>query len=65
MSHVQSVADFCRTNSISRSLFYKLQREGKGPRIMKIGRRTLISQEASAEWRKSLEVLHDRNRGQS
>lgn len=51
----QSVSDFCQSNSISRSLFYKLLRQGKGPRTIKIGRRTLISVESAAEWRKSLE----------
>lgn len=51
----QSVNDFCQANSISRSLFYKLQREGKGPRLMKVGRRTLISAEAANEWRRTVE----------
>jgi hypothetical protein len=51
----ESVKDFCQSNGISKSMFYKIQREGKGPCIMKIGRRTLISNEAAAEWRKSLE----------
>lgn len=54
--NAQSVDAFCESNGISRSLFYKLQREGKAPRIMKIGRRTLISSEAAAEWRKLMEV---------
>jgi predicted DNA-binding transcriptional regulator AlpA len=55
---VYSVSDFCQTNGISRSLFYKLCREGKGPRMMRVGRRTLISYEANIEWRKSVEVLN-------
>jgi predicted DNA-binding transcriptional regulator AlpA len=52
----QSVDDFCKSNGISRSFFYKLHREGKAPRIMKVGRRTLISAESAMEWRKSLET---------
>lgn len=51
----QSVDDFCKSNGISRSLFYKLHRAGKAPRIMKIGRRTLISSEAASDWRKQME----------
>lgn len=51
----QSVTDFCHANGISRSLFYKLQRAGAGPRLMKVGRRTLISAEAAADWRKAVE----------
>lgn len=52
----QSVSDFCHAHSISRSLFYKLQREGKAPKVLKIGRRTLITTEAAAEWRQSMEA---------
>jgi predicted DNA-binding transcriptional regulator AlpA len=59
----ESVGDFCQSNGISKSMFYKMQREGKGPRIMKIGRRTLISQEASAKWRKNLEAINGLKRG--
>ncbi len=50
-----SVADFCRAHGISRALFYKLLREGRGPRVMKVGRRTLISREAAEQWRRRME----------
>lgn len=56
MTHAQSVPEFCLSNNISRSLFYKLQRQGNGPRIMKVGRRTLITPESSNEWRKRMEI---------
>jgi len=52
---LQSVADFCADNGISRSLFYRLVQEGRGPRLTKVGRRTLISSDAAAEWRARLE----------
>lgn len=29
----QSIPEFCKTNGISPSFFYKLQRQGKGPRL--------------------------------
>lgn len=51
-----SVSDFCREHGISRGLFYILLRDGRGPRIMKAGRRTLISHEAAAEWRERMET---------
>lgn len=51
-----SVSDFCREHGISRGLFYNLLRDGEGPRIMKAGRRTLISQEAAEEWRHRMEA---------
>lgn len=55
-----SVSDFCREHGISRGLFYNLLRDGRGPRVIKAGRRTLISQEAAEEWRQRLEVSPDR-----
>ena len=51
-----SVAEFCRQHGISRGLFYNLLRDGQGPRIMKAGRRTLISEEAAGEWRRRMEA---------
>lgn len=52
----QSVEAFCKAHDISRSFFYKLASEGKAPRTMKVGRRTLISSEAAREWRASMET---------
>ncbi|MBB5506704.1 hypothetical protein [Paraburkholderia atlantica] len=53
-----TVAEFCEAHGrISRTLFYSLIKEGKGPRLMKIGRRTLVSQEAAADWRHAMEAL--------
>jgi predicted DNA-binding transcriptional regulator AlpA len=51
----QSVTEFCRTHSISRAAFYNLLKAGRGPQIMKIGTRTLISVEAAARWRAQAE----------
>ena len=56
MSATYSVQEFCREHGISRGLFYRLLREGQGPRVIKAGRRTLISQEAAEEWRRRLEA---------
>lgn len=53
--NVQTVLEFCKANGISRSLFYKLCKRGAGPRLMRVGRRTLVTSEAANEWRKSLE----------
>jgi predicted DNA-binding transcriptional regulator AlpA len=52
---LQSVPEFCADNGISRSLFYRLVKEGGGPRLTKVSRRTLISSEAAAEWRTRME----------
>jgi hypothetical protein len=52
---VYTVPEFCLQHRISRSLLYKLLQEGKGPRIMKAGKRTLITNEAAEAWRRRLE----------
>ena len=49
-----SVAEFCRSHSISRALFYKLHKQGKAPRICKVGARSLISADDAAAWRHDL-----------
>jgi predicted DNA-binding transcriptional regulator AlpA len=47
---------------LSRSLFYRLVKEGRRPRLAKVGRRTLISAEAAAEWRVRMERETSSNR---
>lgn len=54
-SKTQSVDDFCKSHSISKAFFYNLVKDGKGPRLMKVGRRTLVSAEAAKEWRQRME----------
>jgi hypothetical protein len=49
-----SVAAFCRVHSISRSFLYKLIRAGRGPPVVKLGRKTLIATEDAARWRHEL-----------
>jgi len=55
MRSMLSVSAFCADHGVSRSLFYRLSKEGRGPRLTKIARRTLISAEAAAEWRARME----------
>ena len=50
-----SVPGFCQAVGISKSLFYKLCQEGRGPKTLKVGRRTLVSKSAAAEWITALE----------
>ena len=52
---VYEVPAFCEAHGISRGYLYALWSEGRGPRRMKLGRRTLISGEAAADWRRQLE----------
>ena len=50
-----SVDEFCSSHAISRAMFYKLRADGKAPRTMSVGSRTLISYEAASDWRRSCE----------
>jgi predicted DNA-binding transcriptional regulator AlpA len=49
------IDQFCSAHNISRAMFYKLLKLGQGPRLMKVGARTLISDEAAADWRRQCE----------
>jgi hypothetical protein len=50
-----TVDEFCAAYKISRSFFYDLVKTGKGPVLMHVGKRTLVSIEASAAWRIQME----------
>ena len=52
---VYSVAEFCHAYGVSRSMFYKLQKAGTGPRLCKVGRKTLVSARSASEWLASIE----------
>jgi hypothetical protein len=51
-----SIPKFCELHNICRATFYNLRKAGKGPRLMKVGTRTLISVEAAADWRRERET---------
>jgi hypothetical protein len=51
-----SIVEFCRRNGISTALYFKINREGLGPSLMRVGRRTLITREAAEEWRREREA---------
>lgn len=50
-----SILEFCKAHGISEGFFYKLKKQGEGPREMRVGARTLISFESAAEWRRARE----------
>lgn len=52
--HTYTIDEFCQLHNISRTTFYSLMKQGNGPAIMKVGRRTLISVVAAEKWRNSL-----------
>lgn len=51
-----TIPEFCAAHRISRALFYILARDGRAPAIIKAGRRTLISSESAARWRRDMEA---------
>ncbi len=53
-SMAYTIAEFCQTHKISRSHLYQAWAAGKGPDVMRIGQRALISTEAAAAWRASI-----------
>ena len=58
---VQTVDEFCQSHRISRGTFYALLKEGRGPTIMKVGARTLVSEEAATAWRRRMETTDATN----
>jgi len=54
-----SIAEFCRAHRVSRAFFYVLLKRGEGPTVMKVGKRTLVSDEAAKDWRRRMENLAD------
>src|SRR4029079_11103948 len=51
-----SIAEFCARNRISLSTFHKLKNQGRGPRLMCLGRAIRISIEAERDWRAEREA---------
>lgn len=51
-----TTTQFADAHHIGRTHLYALIKAGKGPRLMKLGRRTLISVEAAADWRRQMEA---------
>jgi hypothetical protein len=52
-----TILSFCESNGISEALYYKLKREGKGPREARVApKRIIITPEAEADWRREREA---------
>jgi hypothetical protein len=51
-----SVDQFCQRNGICKAHFYNAVRAGRGPRLMKVGRRTLVTRQAETDWHGAVEA---------
>jgi hypothetical protein len=50
-----SIVEFCRAHRVSRAFFYVLLKRGDAPKVMTVGRRRLVSDEAAKDWRQRME----------
>jgi hypothetical protein len=58
-----SITKFCRAHSLSKAQYFKLRKDGRGPREMLNGTRgKLISSEAAADWRREREAEASKER---
>ena len=53
---VLSINEFCRRHGICRATFYNLVKVDRGPVLMRVGSRVLISREAAEQWRRKMEA---------
>lgn len=51
-----TIEAFCEAHGFSRAHYFNQAKEGRGPRVMRVGSRVLISKEAAAEWRREREA---------
>ena len=51
-----SILESCDAHGISDRFYYKLKKQRKGPREMRLGKRTLVTFESAAEWRREREL---------
>ena len=56
MRKTYTVKQFTQTYNLSRSTIYRLWRDGRGPRVLRVGRKVLITVEAAQEWARSMEA---------
>lgn len=54
-----SIQEFCERHHISKTLFQRLQAQGRGPRMMKLGRALRISADAERQWLADREAPSD------
>jgi hypothetical protein len=58
------ILEFCARHGLSKSTFHKLEKLGRGPRVMRVGAKCLVSREAAADWRAQMEQMpSDHRRG--
>ena len=59
-----SIKHFCAAHGICVETYFRMQRAGIGPSVMKVGSRTMISVEAAAAWRREREAAARKQHGE-
>lgn len=54
LDNLKTIPEVCASEGISKSLLYKLLKQGNGPKFIKIGWLTRFSEEDIKEWRLTL-----------
>jgi hypothetical protein len=47
-----SIPEWCAKNGYSESFYYKIRKQGLGPRELRVGKKVTITKEADEEWRR-------------
>jgi|GEM_PF-2599373 len=47
--------EFCQQFGVGNTLFYKMQKAGEGPKLMRVGHRILIAHDTALAWMRSRE----------
>jgi predicted DNA-binding transcriptional regulator AlpA len=54
--HPRSVRGFCKRHGFCVATFYNLAKRGEAPALMKVGARSIITEQAEAEWLRKMQV---------
>lgn len=57
-SSVLTIPQFCERFDLSLSTYYRLRRNGHGPRELRVGRRVIIPVTAADDWAETLTTLN-------
>lgn len=57
MTKTLTIRDLCTQHRISKQLYYRLVKEGRGPKSFKMGRSVRITEAAAEEWIASLQAV--------
>lgn len=51
-----TISEFCEINRITKPFFHKMKKNGSSPKIIRLGKKVLISGKSIIEWREKMET---------